>query len=333
MAPIVNTALDIVTVAFPEELGLLRLQARSLHKYFDLHGVGKIMVIANDRHPDEFIRKLEGLRHEYGSFSDLVEFISPIDLLNETDSWLNKTERLWVSRYRGKFKSHSGWGGNQGWRMQQAFKLLSVNASISENILILDAKNHFICKAGISDFLAEDRIPKTYLQEPSGMFEIWARHSFRFLDPDHEHLPARIPRSVTPFVVGTHLIKCLVRDLEAKVGPLECYFARRNKRTTEFMLLFAYAELKCGGWLNVTREGLPRSKAIFRTTAEDLAVQQVIEARSISRGELADDQSPIFSIHRARLNNAPAELREAVVDLWEQSLLISSRAEGLSLFS
>lgn len=320
-----------MTVAFGDELAFLRLQARSLDRFFDTHGLGRIIVVVNDRRERETLEAFRAMRAEYGRLADRVEIFTPASLLNAPRSLRYRIERHWVSEVRGRWKAHAGWAGNHGWRMQQAFKLLAANRATADNILILDAKNHFVRKTGTPDFLTEDGVPRTALVAPSGKFATWAAHSFRLLQPSHRGALDRIPRSVTPFVVQRSLLLDLVAHLEGRFGPVDCFFARRNRRTTEFMLIFTFAELFRGGWLAVAREGLPQARTIFRSTPEQAAVAFARGAAETGAGGATED-SPIFSIHRSRLSGASEDLRTAVVELWLRCGLIASPDEGHALF-
>jgi hypothetical protein len=143
--------LDIVTVVFRKEVPLLRLQARSMARFLDPAGIGRVRVIVNDRRERVCCAAVEALRGDYGPFADRLEVVTPDALFALRPSGLGPRDwrqRAWLWGVRHgvlyPFGLKGGWRGNRGWRIQQALKLAAGRYGEAPFVLILDAKNHFI---------------------------------------------------------------------------------------------------------------------------------------------------------------------------------------------
>lgn len=128
-------SVDFITICYRTELSMLRLQARSMARFLDPEGVGRILVIANDEDEKACIAGFETIRADWGRYADRVEFVRGTSLMpRRFRGPLDRLERLWVAgprcrwrhlrdRAMGKPSYVYGWGLNSGWLMQQAFKL------------------------------------------------------------------------------------------------------------------------------------------------------------------------------------------------------------------
>src|ERR1700733_2812942 len=121
---------DIVVPVCLRDVGLLRLQARSINRSLDPKFDGHIYVILNDWRYCILRRRIaKWFPAEYGQHSNKVIFC-PFYFLG--------------------FQMR----GYSGWIMQQICKLAISSHITSSHYLVLDAKNHFVKPCGRADFIS-----------------------------------------------------------------------------------------------------------------------------------------------------------------------------------
>ena len=333
-----GAAIDFVTVVFSAELPLLVLQARSIARHVDADALGAIVLILND--PDEAAcrRALEGLRGEYGRFADRVRIVSPTTLLDEPDGLRARLRAAWVAGGRTRFKARlrrrrrrdnpAGWCGNNGWSMQQAFKLLCAPVCSADHIVFLDAKNHFLRAADAAHFVAADGRARTRALTPDAKQRSWVEASFAALGLAAPP-PGEVPPTVTPFAIERAVLAECTARLAERLGPLECFFALRRGRATEFMLLYAALDGGEGRWWRLFAEGLPASVTVFRPPEagdpDDAAMLEAVRA-------LRREPALIAGVHRTRLAHLDGEVRRELLGLWSAHGLIAGADELERLF-
>lgn len=298
---------DIVSVVFQKEIPLLRLQAISIREFFPAKNLGKILIVVNDIDENGCIDALKKMLPEYGDFETRVEIIRPDEIIGTAHSIRDKARR-WRVEHPILFsaKKRRGWKGNSGWRCQQAFKLLAASRARSNYVLILDAKNWFTRVVNSADLVGDYGKPLTYRFEPDSKQSAWVRASFSALGGIYDGGP--VSPSTTPCIYKRTFLVEAVDYLERALGPLDYFFARNRSGATEFMLLWAFSELKCGGWRNVFSEGLAPCLATFRSSNEDL-----IENRL---NQLGNDDYFCAAIHRDSFQVFSDDQSQRLTESW-----------------
>jgi len=296
-----GATVDFVTVCFRTEVAMLRLQARSMDRFLDPAGVGRILVIANDEDEDACIAAFESIRAEWGRHAARVEILRGTSLMSmRFRGPLDRLERMWVSgprcawrhwrdRLTGKGPKIYGWGLNSGWLMQQAFKLYAARWVTASHAVILDAKNFFVAPVGAGLFVAPDGRARSAMVTPTRKLQTWATASARRIGATLTER-GTMAESSTPIVLRTEDFVAAVDRIERAVGPLESFFARRSAQSTEFMMLYAATG---GGNADWDARFVPLEEPWIRrlgaTEPGDLA-KEVTAAGSSAE--------PIMSLHR-----------------------------------
>ena len=323
--------IDLVTVAFGEELPLLALQARSIARFFDPAAVARILVVVNDVHEDACAAGVEALRPLYGPFADRLEVVRPDALASARPiGALQRAARWYVRHGRGplmrRLPRHdrlaSGWRGNPGWSMQQAQKLLVAHGVSAPFVLILDAKNFFVAPVGFATFVAADGRARTRRIRVADLQRGWIEASFRTLGLAAA-VPAEAPPTTTPVAFERGLMREGVATLEARLGPLEAFFSLRKGRATEFMLMFAAIDQGRGLWWDRFAPGLPDSATIY-AKGGDAAVLDLLAA--------APDL-PLMGLHRRVLRRIGDETRAALAGFWVRLGLFETLDEARALLT
>lgn len=242
--------IDLITVCYRTELALLRLQARSMDRFLDPEGLGRILVVINDEDEAACEAAFEAIRPDWGRHAARVEIIRGTALMTHRFRGpRDRLERLWVAgprcawrhwrdRLLGRPRVVYAWGLNSGWLMQQALKLYAARRVSADYAVILDAKNFFVAPTGTDLFVAPCGRARVTLVTPPPKLLAWVGASARALGRRLADCPT-MPESSTPVVLPAARYKAAVDEIEAKLGPLECFFARRSAKATEFMLLYA----------------------------------------------------------------------------------------------
>ncbi len=323
--------IDVVTVVFGEELPLLALQARSIARFLDPDAVERILVVVNDVHENATAAAVEALRPLYGRFAARLEVVRPDALgVRRRPGPLRRAELWYVRHGRGPIMRRlprrdrlaSGWRGNPGWSMQQAQKLLVVNAARAPYVLILDAKNFFVTPVGLSTFVAADGRARTRRVRVETLQRGWIEASFRKLGLGVA-APAEAPPTTTPVVFETALMREGVEVIEDRLGPLETFFSLYKGRATEFMLMFAAIDRGLGLWWDRFAEGLPDSATVY-AKGGDAAVQAMLAA--------APDL-PLMGLHRRVLRRIGDDTRAALAGFWLRLGLFDTLDEARALLA
>jgi hypothetical protein len=307
--------LDIVTVVYGRELGLLRLQARSLDRFFDPDGVGRVVVIVNDADEAAVAARVEAMRDDWGRFAGRLEVVLPDALFALRPEGcgprgVRQRCRLWLARHRRLYPLgvKSGWRGNRGWGVQQALKLAVARHGDSRFVLLLDAKNHFVRPVGVARFVGPDGRAKSYREPPIDKFRGWIVGSCRLLGvaPPPRDEPA--PPTITPFVVPRAVLLGTLEALERRAGPAEAFFARARSSESEFMLIYAFASGLPGGWEAAFADGLVPPATVFRDS----------DGATIDRelGRAERGEAEVFALHSARIGGLTPAERTRIATLW-----------------
>ena len=201
-----------VTVFFPAEEFLLRLQARSMRLYLDPLVVGEILVIENcDPTMVPFWR--EAVLGEYGPLAGLVRFVQASSF--------------------GFIPPAAGW-----WT-QQVLKLLVARIATFPRYVVLDAKNHLVSPLGRSFLETPDGKMSTrrYGYRGHPLQEALERALAYCEVPVGNHMDLFLP-TAPPFAMDTASVLEVVDFLERKEGrPFAEAFI--DRQLTEFFLYAA----------------------------------------------------------------------------------------------
>lgn len=237
--------IDFVTIVFAGELPLLKLQARSLAKFAGPYLIGKIILIVNDRNEHALRVRLEAMKCEYGDLADRVEIVLPDEIFhwNVGPSDLIARLKAAYTRHRAMIpvERQNGWRRHRGWQLQQAMKLASVRKTISDFVVILDAKNHFLSPIEHLDFVSPQGRALTYFERIGDWQVRWFRDACKIigLDANTVSTNAYMP-SMTPFVVRRDFLSEVLETVEQRAGPVQVLFGTKRDEVTEFALIFAH---------------------------------------------------------------------------------------------
>jgi hypothetical protein len=268
--PAAPPAFSLATVVYSRELPLLRLQARSLARHGDPAAIRQILIAVNDRDEDAVRAEVEAIRPLYGSLSDRVDIVASDRLFRWTD--LRTLQDRWTRVISqpalrpllrlGKL----GWGGYEGWLMQQAFKLAIAPAITAPYAIILDTKNILTAPFDTGRFVSPAGVPLTRFQEIREKPARWLSGSAKVLGIAPPLRLRRITRYVTPFCVETDVLRQTLRAVEAAEGPVQCVFANRRPFPTEFMLVNLWCEYLSQGLDAHFAEGFAGFENLSRTS-------------------------------------------------------------------
>lgn len=280
--PPTRARLSLVTVTYPLEFPLQRLQARSVERFVSPEDVDEVVVVVNAART-AFRRHAEELRGSYGSLAPRVRVV-------------HRDEVTRVPR-------------TTGWRAQQVLKLAVARSVAAPHLLVLDSKNHFVAPLRPEHFVTAAGEARTALTD-------YRDHPLRpnvervldYVGLDRaEHLP-RFSATVTPFVLDTATVRALLDDLEAGAGRA---FAREfvARDLTEFPLYAAWSIAH--GRSTVGRPGtdLPRSPTVWPRGCDAEAVRAAFD-------RLDAGSSPVFGVHRRALQVMDEQAVAALVEQW-----------------
>lgn len=292
-----STALTFVTVVFEPELPLLRLQARSLARHLDPDAIAELVVLDNcaggmGGRAERALRAALG--PELGRRCRVL-----------------RTAALGVD------------GAAEGWRSQQAAKLLVARLVRTPHYVVLDAKNHLIAPCRAADLVEDGRArgaTHSYAEHP---LRAGLERTLGALGADAATIEALVqdfPRTVTPFVLETALVRRMLDDVEARSGePFAAAFERA--RALEFFLY--------SGWAILRGEGVPvdgreiAAPIVWPHDARGGAAAAIAEAEATG--------AAWFAVHRRALARGAAVRSEAAA-LWvARGLLTRGEARRLLL--
>lgn len=325
-----------VTVAFEAELGLLRLQARSIARFLPDEAVSEIVVVANGPNPSKLAAKIRAFASDYGSHEEKLRIISPTDFFKGPSSishaWpaLRAIARR-VLRPVRMGRGHS-WRGYSGWHIQQAMKIAVARCINSETIIYLDAKNQFVSMLNANDVTTPSGTPRARLArwrdnrdwDPAtrAYYDYdWDQAARAYFDLPSVNQDYVLSPTVTPFVCNTKTVRHALDYIESKSGPIEYFFKRGQQNGTEFTLMSAAASLL----KRDSEPGLMPFETALRGASDDQVSSILAKAR---KGELR-----LVGIHRAVLKSLPPELVEQVIELWVEIGLVKSSDEAKTLLN
>lgn len=276
--------LTFVTVVFEPELALLRLQARSLRRHLDADAVAAILVLDN-------CAGGMGARARRTVLREFGPLLSPrVQVM--------RTSALGVR------------GSTEGWRSQQAAKLLVSGLVQTAHYVILDAKNHLIAPVTSSDFVddAGQALGAThpYTEHP---LRRDLERTLRQLGADEAQILRLVedfPPTATPFVVDTALARRIIAGVEAEEA-ISFAAAFEHQRFLEFFLY--------SGWSILREHRVP-------VTGDPIHAPIIWPGRATQEGaatsitEAQRSGAAWFSVHRRVLWRADRATRAHIASFW-----------------
>ncbi len=290
------TRLTIVTVVFETEVALLRLQARSVDRYFPGAALESLIVIDNSAHglPG---RARQRLVRDYGVHGPKVRFLRP-DMLAQ------------VPRA-------------SGWLVQQVLKLEAARHVATSHYLVLDAKDHFVRASAVADFIGPDGLPRipaySYRTHP---LRPQLETVLTYLGIDPAAYVDRFSATVTPFALETGEVGRMMASIASRRADGD--FAREfvEHGLLEF---FLYA-----GWLLSERGSLERVFDLLDTSCPKVWKGTATRAGVRAAVAMADrDDAPVFSVHRRALPRLPWAALVVLAEFWARRDLFDSRGAAL----
>ncbi|MBY6069555.1 hypothetical protein KUW17_22655 [Leisingera aquaemixtae] len=309
--------ITLVTVVYLEELRNLRLQAQSVAAFFEPGDISAIHIIVNDRQQQECKRLVREMVPLYGELADRVRIVEPEEIISKrAGGFAGAVKRAVIhNRDRIPFRVKSGWRGNNGWLMQQAFKLCAARLVPDGFVLILDAKNFFVSKVSRSDFISEEGKALSFLEMPGKAHRKWLKNSFRTFGIPAPSDAAPIPPSTTPYCVRADVLRGCLAGVEEKLGPVQLYFGHKplvkgaGWKASEFMLIYAYVTQRHGAWPNLFDEGLQPVAGISRKMDDETVDSMITLVENRSRN--------VFSVHSTRVHNLRPDYRTRIRKILE----------------
>ncbi|WP_413319371.1 hypothetical protein AA0Z99_03150 [Agrococcus sp. 1P02AA] len=288
-----DAQLTFVTVVFEPELGLLRLQARSMARFLDPECVAALIVLDNCAGGMP-ARAQRSVRSALGPvLGARVRFV--------------RTAELGVLAQA------------QGWRSQQAAKLLIARSVDTRHLVVLDAKNHLIAPAGADAFVDGAGRPRggthPYRAHP---LRADLERTLRYLGASDAVVEAALddfPPTSTPFVLDVELARAMLDDVEHGAGRS---FAEEFERAQllEFFLYSGWSILRAGR-APVTGEPIPAP--IVWPGRADVAGARAAIAEAERTG------AAWFAVHRRVLARADRAALALIVEFWSSRGLMSTR--------
>jgi hypothetical protein len=288
--------IDVVSVFCRRDLTLQRLQARSIARYFERSGLGRILYIWNDTS-----EMPAALREELAECMDGIAF----ELLSASELGVDSAAIA-----------------IDGWTTQQALKLLAARRVVTDSYLVLDAKIHLVQSCSIRDFVAQDG-RGIHLMEDLGKSESY-QYCREYFGVDPQMGACRGVLNVTPFVLKTAVVERMLVTFEQKEGCATAEtFLAHQKKLSEFLAYQAYVLSERGKLSDLYQEARARIEVvIWGPTAQDVdefeCSMELLELGSVKVGGLHWMACCIMSAgQRARL-----------CELWLSRGLVASAEEG-----
>ena len=283
----------LVTVAHSIDLPLLKLQARSLHRYLTCDFVREIIVVDNsvgttlDR---------ATLLPQYGDL--------PVRIIDAAT--LAPMPKV------------------SGWLTQQVYKLLIARHIWTKNYLLLDAKNHLVAPLTRSMLVAPDgrlRIRQyNYLKHP---LQRYLRRACDYFGIDQQIITSFLP-TVTPFSVRTYLVRKLLSHIERNGQPfMETFLAAK---VTEFFLFGTYL-LHLGHRLEDHYELTPwLDDGVWREHTDWISDGLWKNFTNAVMQKKINELPPrcFFGVHRAAFKAMDETTQDMVASLWHERKLFDS---------
>ncbi len=281
-----------VTVAYRDDYGLTRLQARSLGKYLDPRLAAEILIIENSSSgiPNDW---QESLQSEYRSLAGKVKILDAREITHIPEKM-------------------------SGWFSQQILKLMVSTVVSTDQYVILDGKNHLVHTLGRDFFETPLGLIRSYLMsyENHPMRPFFENSlSYFGLNPN-EYLNNFMP-TTTPFVLPTRLVRDLVHTVKIREGrPFPEAFVHGGYNKSEFFLFASYV-LSLGKPLTDFYEfSGQRPPAIWPESSPSDCTAAIVDSEQRA--------APFFAVHRRIFSKLSEDTRGEIAAFWHRHELFES---------
>lgn len=285
--------MDFVTIVFNNkiELELLKLQAISF-KFVELSCIGNIYIFYNDDNNTK-------------SVLDNIKSFYPIDIQSNVKIIYRD------SNYNNE---------DSNWTNQQIFKLLMSKFVESDYYIVLDAKNHFIRKIEISDFVINNK-PNMYLDNPGGMityyhnclkyFNINCPFNYKYHDKEKKQpIGCNILLSTTPFIFIKIEVLNLIEYIENKEKcSFEYFFNINKKKYCEFYLYSTYLIYKN----NINKHNLVNSSSVTIFGNPDKPWNDINKKKKV----ITNSNCKVFGLHRKAVMRMNNEYKHNLIEIYK----------------
>lgn len=288
-----NRTTTLVTVFFEAERELLRLQARSLDRFWHTPAPDRILVIDNSKRQTS-TRWRKQLLADYGQHGERVEFIHANDVVPPLDD---------------------------GWIRQQLVKL-AISAHIAtDSYFVLDAKNHLIADFDASRLRGSDgrwHLRRVDYREHPLRDRVLRVIDFLHLDP--KLLESPLPSTTTPFVFDRAEAAKLWFELNQNDDASGIFY---EAQLIEFVLYGLW--LLREGRLETTHDAQPIDcLALWPKHRSESAVRSVLSSTNYAA---------FLSVHRSSLARMTTGAGAVLTGFWADRGLFNSRAEAWVFWS
>lgn len=288
---------DLVIIGFSGERRALELLARSLRLYADPDLFGRIYIVLNDPAIRRFrwaIKKR--VLPEFGTLAGRVVLVDPCTIVDRPNV-------------------------KNGWRSQQALKLLMARMVKAPQFLVLDTKNHFIRPVGRDAMIAADGRLLTHMYSLNRHFVGHFETACRYFGVEDVDTSAHAMPTTTPFVMSTSVVRELLEVVERREDKPFFDFFMKNTELTEFYFYYAYI-LSAPG----------RFEALYKIRSTPNLTLFRIDARSVERISAMLpilDQPDVycFGVHRLVFEVGIPESRQRAGEVWQRFGLIKNEKE------
>ena len=286
--PIRDADFDIVTVVCGQDLLPLRLQARSLALYMDPTFTGTIVLIVNDLSQGKVIARIrDAILPEYGCWRDRVRIV-PFHHLGH------------------------GLDPTNGWKIQQALKLVAAAIVSRPFYVVLDSKNHLVRRVHVTDFVTTLGLARQKLDADAPTLDGHSRTCARFLGLRPEDVGPCWP--MTPFVFHTRTARDLVDTIERREGRSIFSTFRRVRLLSEFLLYKAHLRISAlEGRAAPYEEGALLSRTVWPGQCVRSAIADVEH----------DTKFLVFGVHRDTMRALSETEKQALDRFWQSRGLLS----------
>jgi len=248
-----NKAIDLLTVVFREDLGILKSQAQSIDLYCRTLDMATIMVVIND---DEI--KIDDI---------------------DTSWWGGLRDRVLVihrDRWQAKYKT-------SGWVIQQVLKLMASCLSSSRYCLVLDAKTIFVTAVQFDNFFTDLHTLKFGQIRHHPVFEPSRQIVQRLFNIQ---LPVQLGPGGVPFVIESDMVRDMIQWIESTAGIDFITWFQDQGMLTEFLLYSGWVIKTYGSLDHVAEKHNSFGQVVNVNPAEapsfDDKFQQMMHAITVS---------------------------------------------------
>lgn len=283
---------DLVSITWGGDKRLTVLQILSVARLLDHENIHQYVIVLNG-----------------GNNDSLKEFIVDAVKRQIPPSLLAKLTFIPAEDIRGEKTSH-------GWRDQQIIKLLVARHLQSDFYLLLDAKNHFVHPALVTDFFVGDQ-PRTFMRPTLVEWLQPARASLSAFGVEDETAVQETPPSVTPYMMITGEVVHMVERLESQYDTslADAFKHKLPPEATEFLLYWAHFTSQDNGLFPYTHKPA-MSQTLYTVWPQDPARVEKLIAEVHGNTKV-----PVFGLHRKRLLQLSDDQRKRIEDLWRVNLL------------